>query len=115
MKDTMQDLREDPVYAAQLNNLIARSTGVNIRYADCGICCITWLKKSVSIKSQMQSSTQYKWKLLHIMALTCKDGFCGNDDPFMPTYLEQLIIALGGTPVNYDLKCQSVGAPSLLL
>jgi heterodisulfide reductase subunit B len=28
--------------------------------------------------------------------------------------MEQLITALGGTPVEYDLKCQSVGAPSLL-
>ena len=32
----------------------------------------------------------------------------------MPSYLEQLIMALGGTPVDYDSKCQSVGAPSLL-
>ena len=37
-----------------------------------------------------------------------------GDDPFMPTYLEQLIVALGGTPVDYDSKCQSVGAPALL-
>ena len=31
MKDTIQDLNNDPVYAAQLNNLIARSTGVEYR------------------------------------------------------------------------------------
>ena len=37
-----------------------------------------------------------------------------GDDAFMPTYLEQLIVALGGTPVDYDSKCQSVGAPALL-
>ena len=43
-----------------------------------------------------------------------RSGACGADDPFMPTYMEQLITALGGTPVEYDLKCQSVGAPSLL-
>ena len=52
--------------------------------------------------------------LLLTMALTCKEKVCGNDDPFMPDYLEQLISALGGKPVDYDLKCQSVGAPSLV-
>ena len=31
MKDTMQDLKDDPIYSAQLNNLIARSTGVEYR------------------------------------------------------------------------------------
>lgn len=43
-----------------------------------------------------------------------KEGACSDDNVFSPTYLEQLISALGGIPVNYDLKCQSVGAPSLL-
>ncbi len=43
-----------------------------------------------------------------------KEGACSEDNVFSPTYLEQLISALGGTPVNYDLKCQSVGAPALL-
>jgi len=43
-----------------------------------------------------------------------RKGSCSEDNPFNPTYLEQLISALGGTPVNYSLKCQSVGAPSLL-
>ena len=43
-----------------------------------------------------------------------KEGACSEDNVFSPTYLEQLISALGGKPINYDLKCQSVGAPSLL-
>ena len=42
-----------------------------------------------------------------------KEGACSEDNVFSPTYLEQLISALGGKPINYDLKCQSVGAPSL--
>ena len=43
-----------------------------------------------------------------------RQGSCSDDNPFNPTYLEQLILVLGGTPVDYGLKCQSVGAPSLL-
>ena len=43
-----------------------------------------------------------------------KEGASSEDNVFNPQYLEQLISTLGGTPVDYDLKCQSVGAPSLL-
>ena len=32
----------------------------------------------------------------------------------MPTYMEQLIEALGGHPVDYDSKCMSVGSTSML-
>jgi heterodisulfide reductase subunit B len=43
-----------------------------------------------------------------------RDGACAGDDPFMPNYMEQLIEALGGTPVDYDSKCMSVGSTSML-
>lgn len=43
-----------------------------------------------------------------------KKGASSEDQVFNPQYLEQLITALGGIPIDYDLKCQSVGAPSLL-
>ena len=43
-----------------------------------------------------------------------REGACAGDDPFMPTYMEQLIEALGGTPIDYDSKCMSVGSTSML-
>ena len=43
-----------------------------------------------------------------------KKGACGGDDPWNPTYMEQLITALGGRPVEYKSKTSSVGNPSLL-
>ena len=43
-----------------------------------------------------------------------KKGACGGDDPWNPTYMEQLIKALGGRPVEYKSKTSSVGNPSLL-
>jgi len=43
-----------------------------------------------------------------------QEGACGEDDVFDPNYFEQLIVALGGKPVNYDSKTKSVGFPSLL-
>jgi len=42
-----------------------------------------------------------------------QDGFCGDDDVYDPNYMEQLIRTLGGYPVNWESRTQSVGAPSL--
>jgi len=41
-------------------------------------------------------------------------GACGGDDVFDPNYFEQLITALGGTPVEWESRTQSVGVPSLV-
>ena len=42
------------------------------------------------------------------------EGACGDDDVWNPTYMEQLITALGGTPIEFKTKTSSVGNPSLL-
>ena len=42
-----------------------------------------------------------------------QDGACGNDDVHDPTYLEQVITTLGGTPVQWESRTQSVGVPGL--
>ncbi len=44
-----------------------------------------------------------------------KDGACSSDDSFNPTYMEDLVNALGGTAVEHDLRCASIGTPSLLI
>lgn len=41
-------------------------------------------------------------------------GANGKDDPYDPEYLELLITAIGGDPVDYDGRRQSVGFPGLL-
>ena len=43
-----------------------------------------------------------------------QDGFCGDDDVYDPNYMEQLMQTLGGHPVAWESRTQSVGAPSLL-
>lgn len=43
-----------------------------------------------------------------------QEGAAGDDDPLDPTYLEQLIAAFGGDPVDYDGRTRSVGFPSLM-
>ncbi|SVA10012.1 uncharacterized protein METZ01_LOCUS62866 [marine metagenome] len=40
-------------------------------------------------------------------------GACGGDDVHDPDYLEQVIAALGGRPVQWESRTQSVGVPGL--
>ena len=43
-----------------------------------------------------------------------RKGACGGDDVWNPNYMEKLITALGGRPIEYSSKTMSVGNPSLL-
>ena len=40
-------------------------------------------------------------------------GACGEDDVYDPQYLEQLIATIGGEPVPWASRTQSVGVPGL--
>ena len=42
-----------------------------------------------------------------------QEGACGNDDVHDPGYLEQVINAIGGNPINWESRTQSVGVPGL--
>ena len=42
-----------------------------------------------------------------------QEGACGGDDVFDPDYLEQVIAALGGQPVDWTSRTHSVGVPGI--
>ena len=42
-----------------------------------------------------------------------QEGACGGDDVFDPDYLEQVISAVGGRPVDWASRTQSVGVPGI--
>ena len=42
-----------------------------------------------------------------------QEGACGGDDVFDPDYLEQVIAALGGQPVDWSSRTHSVGVPGI--
>jgi len=43
-----------------------------------------------------------------------QDGASGDDDPMDPHYFEDLLVAIGSSPVDYDGATRSVGFPGLL-
>ncbi len=42
-----------------------------------------------------------------------QEGACGGDDVYDPDYLEQVISAMGGAPVEWDSRTHSVGVPGI--
>tara|TARA_B100000886_G_scaffold166736_1_gene113948 strand:+ start:361 stop:1218 length:858 start_codon:yes stop_codon:yes gene_type:complete len=116
LHETIQTFETDPIALAAANRVLKKTTGMSV---------------SCEIKSN---------HLLHVlvdeiglekidaavvnpldMDIACYygphmqvEGACGGDDVWNPTYMEQLIMALGGTPVEFKTKTSSVGNPSLL-
>ena len=116
MCNTAQDMERDPVYASTVNNLVARTSKVEFSGESQSWHLLHYLVEEIGL-DKVRDAVKNPLKM-NIAAYygpdMQRDGACAGDDPFMPTYMEQLIIALGGTPVEYDSKCQSVGAPALL-
>jgi heterodisulfide reductase subunit B len=116
MCDTIDEFRMDKGFANTVNNLIARVSGIEFHGESQSRHLLHLLVEEIGLEKV--SAAVINPLKLNVAGFygpnMQRAGACGDDDPFMPTYLEQLITALGGTPVEYDLKCQSVGTPSLL-
>ena len=116
MCDTIDEFREDLSFANHVNNIVARTSSIEYTGESQSRHLLHFLVEEIGldkIRDAVINPIRLNVAAYYGPNMQRK-GACGDDDPFMPTYMEQLITALGGTPVEYDLKCQSVGAPALL-
>ena len=116
MCDTIDEFRDDLGFANHVNNIVARTSSIEYMGESKSRHLLHFLVEEIGLEKirdavinpiRLNVAAYYGPNMQ-------REGACGDDDPFMPTYMEQLITAIGGTPVEYDLKCQSVGAPALL-
>tara|TARA_B100001093_G_scaffold45887_1_gene39022 strand:- start:20886 stop:21746 length:861 start_codon:yes stop_codon:yes gene_type:complete len=116
MCDTSDEFQMDKGFANTVNNLVARVSGIEYKGESRSQHLLHYLVEEIGLdKVRDAVINPLKLNVASFYGPNMqRAGACGDDDPFMPTYMEQLITALGGTPVEYDLKCQSVGTPSLL-
>lgn len=116
MCDTIYEFKEDISFANHVNNIVARTSSIEYSGESQSRHLLHYLVEEIGLDKINEAVVNPL--RLNVAAYygpnMQRQGACGEDDPFMPTYMEQLITALGGTPVEYDLKCQSVGAPALL-
>ena len=116
MCNTADDMKRDPVYASNINNLVARTSGVEYMGETRSRHLLHYLVEEIgldTIRDAVKNPLNMKVAAYYGPDMQ-RQGACAGDDPFMPTYMEQLIDALGGTPVDYDSKCMSVGSTSML-
>jgi heterodisulfide reductase subunit B len=116
MCDTIDEFNDDLGFANHVNNIVARTSGIEYNGESQSRHLLHFLVEEIGL-DKIRDAVVNPLRLnvaAYYGSSMQRSGACGADDPFMPTYMEQLITALGGTPVEYDLKCQSVGAPSLL-
>jgi heterodisulfide reductase subunit B len=116
MCETADTLAADSLYASQLNNLIARTSGIEYSGESKSRHLLHYLVEEVGLdKIRDAVINPINLNIAGYYGSNMqREGACGDDDIFLPSYLEQLITALGGVPIDFELKCQSVGAPSLL-
>ena len=116
MCDTIDEFKEDRSFANHVNNIVARTSGIEFNGESQSRHLLHFLVEEIGL-DKVRDAVVNPLRLnvaAYYGSTMQRFGACGDDDPFLPSYMEQLITALGGTPVEYELKCQSVGAPSLL-
>ena len=116
MCNTAHDMSRDPVYANTINNLISRTSNVEYTGETQSRHLVHYLVEEIgleAVRNAVKNPLNMKIAAYYGPDMQ-REGACGGDDAFQPTYMEKLIEALGGTPVDYDSKCSSVGSTSML-
>ena len=115
LHEDLTRLRDDTLLLAKTNDVLERTTGLTLE----GTVSVHHLlhvmvdeigldKVEANVRNPMRSRIAgYYGPNMQ------QEGACGDDDVYDPNYFEQLIEALGGTPVEWESRTQSVGVPAL--
>ena len=117
MHESLDTFQKDPIALANANRVLEKTTGMTLKADEITTnhllhilideIGIDKIKAAVVNPLDLDIACYYG---PHMQ----RKGACGGDDAWNPTYMEQLITALGGQPIEYKSKTSSVGNPSLL-
>ncbi len=115
--ESLKTFREDPIALAKANTVISKTSNLSLNANEISTSHLLHVLVDEIGLDKIEAAVVNPLD----MDIACyygphmqRDGACGADDAWNPTYMEQLITALGGRPVEYSSKCASVGNPSLL-
>jgi succinate dehydrogenase / fumarate reductase cytochrome b subunit len=116
LSEDLMELRSDPILLAEINDVLSKTCGMEFT----GETSVNHLLHVIvdeigldKVKPMVVNPIDFAVASYYGPNMQ-QDGFCGGDDVYDPDYMEQLMKVLGGQPVKWDSRMQSVGAPSLL-
>lgn len=117
LHDSLETFQNDPIALANANRVLERTTGMTLDSSEISTNHLLHVLVDEIGLDKVEAAVVNPLD----MDIACyygphmqRKGACGGDDPWNPDYMERLITALGGRPVEYKTKTSSVGNPSLL-
>lgn len=116
LHETLDTFHKDPIALANANRVLEKTTGMTVSGEISTNHLLHVLVDEIGL-DKVEAAVVNPLDL----DIACyygphmqREGACGGDDAWNPNYMEQLITALGGNPVEFRTKTSSVGNPSLL-
>jgi heterodisulfide reductase subunit B len=117
LHESLDTFQKDPIALAKANRVLEKTTGMTLDASDISTSHLLHVLIDEIGIDKIEAAVVNPLDL----DIACyygphmqRKGACGGDDAWNPTYMEQLITALGGRPVDFKTKTSSVGNPSLL-
>ena len=117
LHDSLETFQKDPISLANANRVLERTTGMTLDGSEISTNHLLHVLVDEIGLDKVEAAVVNPLD----MDIACyygphmqRKGACGGDDPWNPDYMERLITALGGRPIEYKTKTSSVGNPSLL-
>ena len=117
LHESLSTFKNDPIALANANRVLERTTGMTLDVSELSTSHLLHVLVDEIGLDKVEAAVVNPLD----MDIACYygphmqiKGACGGDDPWNPSYMEMLITALGGRPIEYKTKTSSVGNPSLL-
>jgi len=116
LNEDLQTLNDDPILLAEVNTVLSKTCGLQLTGSVKVYHLLHILVDEVGLdKVSLAVKNPINFNIAGYYGPNMQQlGMCGGDNPFDPSYLEKLIKAVGGNPVDWDSRTQSVGVPGLL-
>jgi succinate dehydrogenase / fumarate reductase cytochrome b subunit len=117
LHESLDTFQKDPIALAKANIVLEKTTGMTLDASDISTSHLLHVLIDEIGIDKIEAAVVNPLDL----DIACyygphmqRKGACGGDDAWNPTYMERLVTALGGRPVDFKTKTSSVGNPSLL-
>ncbi len=115
LHEDLTSLKEDPLLLAKTNEVLQKTSGLTLK-GDLRIHHLLHVLVDEigldKVESKLRNPLRFPIAGYYGPNIQ-QEGACGGDDAFDPCYMELLIESLGGVPINWESRTQSVGVPGL--